>query len=89
MSAEYTCVNCWTMYDTQDEADFCCACEGCIKKDRRIAELEAQLEAVRLLPEKWCVDSEIQFTQDWDNGHNIGQQQCAKELKAALNGDES
>ena len=40
MSAEYTCVNCWTMYDTQDEADFCCACEECIKKDKRIEELE-------------------------------------------------
>ena len=44
MDAEYTCVKCWTMYDEQEQADSCCACEECAEKDKRISELEAEIK---------------------------------------------
>lgn len=52
-------------------------CTYCKEKDRRIAELEARLEAVKELPGKW---REVDSPEGW-----IGYDECADELEAALN----
>jgi hypothetical protein len=57
-------------------------------RDERIRELEATLERVSALPQKWRFEANIRMTQEdgvnWHSERDVGHLDCADELEAEL-----